>query len=251
MASACSTTHVAISVRVAGNGQGTVAVVVAVPPATAARLPDLLHGLPVDDLRRAGWTVAGPVPGPAGSSLLRAAHGFTTFAEARVLVGDIMGSGPLAQRPLRLDLARRVSLFRTTYRASGVMQLRCGLACFDDPALAAATGYPLGLHPADVRSLRPTRSSPDLDFTLSVSLPGSPSRGDSRARTTFVWRAPLGGSVRAQASSFVLDTARLRTLVVDVCAGALVVLLTAAVLVLRHRRTRRRSRRSRPMRPLV
>ena len=226
-------------------------VVVDVPASTASRLPDLVHGLPLGDLRHAGWTITGPLPGPGRSSLLRAVHRFSTFAEAGVLVGDVMGAGPLSQRPLRLSLARQVSLFRTTYRASGAMQLQCALACFDDPALAQTTGYPLGLHPGDVRSLRPTRSSPDMDFTLSVSLPGSPGHAESSSRTTFVWRAPLGGSVRVRASASVLDTARLRRLAVDVCAGALVVLMTAAVLVLRHRRRRRRPRRSRLSRPLA
>ena len=224
---------------VTASGRGAVTVVVDVGSSTAAALEDFRAGLPVADLRRAGWQVQGPAREPGGLTVLSARHRFSSLSQVPDLVADIAGSGPPAKRPFRLVVEEDKSSLNDKFVASGTVDLRCSLSCFDDPRLAASVGNPLGLPPGELRQLLGPSPARELQFGFEVSLPGRATASDARyrkGRDVFVWPVKLGGSAPMDASTVEVNTAFLRDLVVAVSAGALVVLLTAAWLVSRHRR---------------
>ena len=234
-----------VSVRVAVDrtGQGSVSVTVAVPTATAAEVQDLQAGLPLGDLRRGGWTVQGPGPGPAGTTVVSARHAFSALSEVPVLVADIAGSGPIDQRPFRLAIAEDKGTLEDRFVASGVVDLRCSMSCFDDPRLAQDVGYPLGLPPAQLSRLLGNHPDRDLSFRFQVSLPGSTSASNAllSRKGLLVWFPALGRSTSLSATTDSVNEALVRELLIAIAAGALVVLATAAFLFVRRRRGGRRA----------
>jgi hypothetical protein len=220
------------------SGAGSVAVTVTVPQATAAALEDLRAGLPVADLRQAGWVVDGPHRGPAGSVSMSASHRFSRLSQVPVLVADIAGSGPVGSRPFQLAIVEDKGTLEDRFTASGKAQLDCGIACFDDPGLAQDIGYPLGLPPAQLAQMLGPHPDRDLSFQLEVSLPGRVSSSDAAVRTkqALVWSPALGRSTLVAATTESVNVVLVRRLIIAVGAGALVVLGSAAALVLRRRR---------------
>ncbi len=178
--SGCGAT-VNLRVSVGRSGSGSVALVVSFPAATAAQLEDLKAGLPVADLRAAGWVVEGPKPGPEGSTVVSASHTFSNLSQVPALVADVAGSGPERSRPFRLTVTELPGLLQDHYLASGTVDLRCWLSCFDDPRLAASVGYPLGLSPAEVHRLFGAHPGDELTFGFEVLLPGTVTSSDASA----------------------------------------------------------------------
>jgi hypothetical protein len=242
LASGCGAT-VNLRVVVARSGSGTVALVVNFPKATAARLEDLTAGLPVADLRASGWVVEGPKPGPNGSTVVAASHTFANLAQISALVADVAGSGPEKSRPFRLAATKLPGLLQDHYTATGMVDLRCWLSCFNDPRLAASVGYPLGLSPAEVHRLFGAHPGDELKFGFEVLLPGTVTSSDASGRGTggaLVWSPLLGKATSVAVSSETENVAVVRALAAAIGAGALVVLLTASYLLWRRRRRRRR-----------
>ncbi len=234
--------NVNLQVAVNPSGAGTVTLAVTVPDSTAAQIEDLKNGLPVGDLRAAGWVVSGPRPGPAGTTVVSASHTFANHSEVPALVADIAGNGPEANRPFRLSVQVQPGFLQNSYTASGSVDLRCSLSCFDDPKLAASVGYALGMPASEVRQLvgDPAKS---ISFRVEVVLPGQVTTTDAGARGdggTLIWSPVLGQSTSVVASSKVVDTGRVRALAIAIAAGAFVVAVTAFYLVWSGRRRRRR-----------
>ncbi|HYA45268.1 MAG TPA: hypothetical protein VED59_06655 [Acidimicrobiales bacterium] len=230
--SACGA-HFDVQVDVGASGGGSVAMTVNFPQATAAEVQDLRTGLPVADLMRAGWIVRGPVPGPEGGIAVTASHQFSNLGQVPTLVADLAGSGPPAGRPFRLAVTEQRSLLQNRFVASGTVDLRCRLSCFDDPRLAARVGYPLGLPPAAVARLLGPHPADELRLSFEVVLPGqlvstnAAWRGKKGREEAFVWSPALGQADPLAASSETLRTTVLDGLLAAVAGGALLVLVTA------------------------
>ena len=140
--SACGA-RVDVSVNVAKAGSGSVTVEVRLPPGTAGAIEDLRAGLPVADLRRAGWAVVGPRAGVSGTTVVSASHDFSALSQLPTLMADIAGSGAAEGRPFRLSVTEHKGALEDTFLATGTVDLRCSLSCFDDPGLAARRRIPL------------------------------------------------------------------------------------------------------------
>ena len=240
--SGCGAT-VNLRVSVGRSGSGSVALVVSFPAATAAQLEDLKAGLPVADLRAAGWVVEGPKPGPESSTVVSASHTFSNLSQVPALVADVAGSGPERSRPFRLTVTELPGLLQDHYLASGTVDLRCWLSCFNDPRLAASVGYPLGLSPAEVHRLFGAHPGDELTFGFEVLLPGTVTSSDASGNaggSDLVWSPVLGKATTVFASSKTENLPLIRALAAAIGAGALVVLLTASYLLWRGCRRRGR-----------
>jgi hypothetical protein len=238
-------------VDVVSGGSGSVTVTLDLPREVAAEAEADKVGFVTGDLRQAGWVVKGPVPGPGGGVALSAAHSFSSLTEASRLVADIAGTGA-APAPFRLLVSEARGALADRYRASGAIGLRCGLACFDDPRLARSVGYPLGLPPPALHALLGTAGAKVASFRFVLQLPGKLSaasaarpvtvkavgRRSGRPGATLEWSASLGSETTIGAATRVVDLPLLRDLVAAVSAGALVVLATAASLLVRRKRLR-------------
>jgi hypothetical protein len=242
--SACGTT-VNLRVDVDRNGAGSVTLLVSFPKTTAAEIEDLKAGLPVSDLRAAGWVVDGPRSGPAGSTVVSASHTFSDLSQVPALVADVAGSGAESHRPFRLEVSELPSFLQDRFVATGDVDLRCSLSCFNDPLLAKNVGYALGVPQAEVRQLLGVDPAKDIAFRVEVLLPGKVTSSNAVGRSgasSLIWVPVLGNATSLQASSKNVDVPRVRALYAAVNAGALVVLTTAAYLMSRRRRRRPKSR---------
>jgi hypothetical protein len=237
--------NVDLRVVVAPSGSGSVTLSVAFPSATAAQIEDLKNGLPVADLRAAGWVVNAARPGPGGTTVVSASHTFSELSQVPALVADIAGSGPEADRPFRLAVNEVPGFLQDNYTASGSVDLRCSLSCFDDPKLAASVGYALGLPSSQVHQLIADPAK-EIEFRLELVLPGQVTSSDATvpgdSGGAIVWSPVLGGTTPVSASSKVVDRSLVEALGIAVAAGAFVVLVTAAFVVWNGRHRRRRNR---------
>ncbi len=237
---------IGVSVDVGTKGQGSVTVRVSLPKATAAEIEDLETGLPVADLRRAGWAVEGPAPGQGGATVVSATHPFSQLGQVPALVADIAGKGPVGGRPFRLAIVEHPGFFSNQFVASGVVDLRCGLSCFGNPGLAARVGYPLGLPPAALSKLFGPHPAREVTFHFEVRLPGHEGSSDARrsassgGTASLGWSPVLGQLTSINASTRELRTAFLERLLVAVGVAALVLVMVLGYLIWRRRRRRRR-----------
>jgi hypothetical protein len=276
---ACGT-NVDLDVVVAPSGAGSVTLTVAFPRSTAAQIVDLESGLPVADLRAAGWAVNGPRPGPEGTTVVSASHGFSDLGQLPALVGDVAGNGPEADRPFRLTVNEVPGFLQDNYAVSGRVNLQCSLSCFADPKLAARVGYALGMPSSEVRQLIGDPAK-EINFRVEVVLPGQVTASNAGAKageagaggaggaggasaggassggaggagqasaggasagsaSALVWSPVLGETTQVSASSKVVDKGRVEALGIAVAAGALVVVVTAIFVVWSGRHRRRR-----------
>ena len=165
----CSACRVDVSVDVAMNndGSGTITVMAVADADIVARAPSLATDLRLEDVRAAGWTVAGPEPTPEGGLQVVLTRAFLTPAQANAMLAGLNGpSGPL----VGLTLGRSRGNEATTYTLNGSLQVVGGLDAFSDPDLLAAVGATpyateiaaAGLQPADV-----------VGVTFTATVPGS------------------------------------------------------------------------------
>lgn len=223
------------------SGAGSVTVSVAFPRATAAQVEDLKTGLHVADLRAAGWAVDGPRAGPSGMTLVSASHTFSSISQVPALVADIAGSGPEADRPFRLNISEVPGFLHDSYTATGTVDLKCSLSCFDDAQLAKSLGYALGMPSSQAHQLIPDPGK-DIQVRFEVVMPGRVTGahvGATDDTGTLVWAPVLGQTTTVTASSAVVNESRVAALGIAVGAGALVVLVTAFTVVWTGRRRHR------------
>jgi hypothetical protein len=237
--------RVATSVRVVtdAHGRGAVSLTVNLDRVAVAEVGGqaaLAAQLRVADLVAAGWTVAGPVPVSGGGTVITASHPFATWTQASALVANLAGSGPAAARPFRLTVSRRDTFWRTETALSGVVDLRCGLACFGDPALQRATGSPVGVDPRSLAAGAAIQPAEAFTFSLSAQLPGSLVHTDAPSRQggVLTWQPRLGQVVVLAAQTRSWNAGRIRGAVVG--ASVLLVLVAIATVWWWRRRRRRR-----------
>lgn len=203
--------------------------------AEAAGRVDLADQLRVDDLERAGWTVAGPQRTDDGSTVVSATKPFATPQAADEVLEEVSGAGG----PLRdFDVTRRSSFLTTTYAFEGQVDLSAGIEGFsDDEIRTALEGSGFSLAGAELEEAIGGAVADTFLFEVSTLLPGDTDAVAPGAVTPegAVWRPGVGEQVTLRATSSLLHAERLIWLAVSgTSALALVVVLAARHL--RHRR---------------
>ncbi|MDQ2728214.1 MAG: hypothetical protein M3Y91_10220 [Actinomycetota bacterium] len=235
-----------VDVTVRPNGTGTVGVTVTLDRAALTQVGDLAAQLQTSDLAQAGWTVAGPRPGPDGSAVVSATKPFAIPAEAGADLASVAGSGPASARPFRVEVSRRHTFWHTTLAVSGTVDLTCGVGCFGDAGLAQQLGSSVGVDPGSLSSQSGQTPAQALTFSVVVHLPGqiraaSPGLVNGHAVT---WKPVLGQAVAVAASARSVNS---QAVTAVIAGAALVVIVVAGVVVVlvRRRRRRRHGRRGR------
>jgi hypothetical protein len=193
-----------IAVTEQPNGSGAVQVSVALDPAAVAAVGGraaLAAQLQDADLIAAGWTVTGPAAGPGSTTVVTARHPFHDAAQATALIADLAGTGATSSRPFRLVLSRHRSLWRSTTELGGTVDLSCGLGCFGDSGLTAATGSVVGVNAGALAKQAGETPNQVFAFRLSVRMPGSVVRTNAAGRShdTLEWTPQLGRAVEVSA----------------------------------------------------
>lgn len=231
-----------VDVTVRPNGSGTVGVTVTLDRAALTQVGDLAAQLQTSDLARAGWTVAGPRPGPDGSEVVSATKAFATPSEAGPDLASLAGSGPASSRPFRMVVSRRHSFWHTSVAVSGRVDLTCGVGCFGDAGLGTLTGSNVGVDPGPIGAQSGQTAVQALTFSVVVELPGQvraapPGVVNGHAVT---WKPVLGQALAVAASSQSVNRAAVTVVIAG--AAVVVILLAAIVVVLVRRRRRGRDR---------
>jgi hypothetical protein len=200
--------------------------------ALAAQLQDA-------DLKASGWTVTGPTPGPGSTAVVTASHGYTTPAQASALLADVAGAGPAGERPFRLSVENRHGFWRDDRVLQGEIDLTCGVACFGDPGLTRALGFPTGVNPAPLAA---AGERPDQVFTFSLDarLPGRlvDSNGTPLADGALRWTPRLGQRLQLAALTRTWNTGHIAA--AGAASGGAVLLLIGLTVYWWIRRRRRR-----------
>jgi hypothetical protein len=181
---------VAVDMVVEPDGTGTLSVVVTADPELVAAAPDIADELATDDIRAAGWAIDGPVPTPAGGSIVTLSHEFSSAEEATNLLQSI---GPPFNQ---MSVTRNASGDDTTTRLSGLLGLPDGFETFADEALITAVG---AVPFADEIAAAGATPASALGATITVALPGeldeSQSNGTELGDGRLEWVVPFDGSV--------------------------------------------------------
>lgn len=225
-----------VDVTVQPNGTGTVGVTVTLDRAALTQVGDLGAQLQTSDLAQAGWTVAGPRPGPDGSEVVSATKPFATPSEAGGDLASLAGTGPASTRPFRLRLTRQHTFWHTSLAVTGTVDLTCGLGCFGDAGLARQLGG-VGIDPGALSAQSGQTAAQVLTFSVVVHLPGqiraaSPGVVNGHAVT---WKPVLGQALPVTASSRSVNS-RAVEIVIIAAAVALVLLAIAVIALVRRRR---------------
>ena len=194
----------------------------------AAAVSDLRANLRVDDLRRAGWTVTGPVRTKAGGEEVKAVKRFATPAEAGRAMDELSGKeGPFRD----FELQRDRSTFTTRTEFTGTVDLSAGLAGFSDDELREVFGgSDFGV---DLEELeRQLGDTVDRVFKVRVAarLPGFiDSNAPTEADNGVVWQPKLGEKAELSATGQKTNPANVAgALIAGVAAVALLVSLALA-----------------------
>jgi hypothetical protein len=237
---------VSVNVGMKADGSGTVTVSAVADAELVAKAPTVFGDLRLDDVKTAGWTVAGPAKAADGSIRLVLTKAFRTPAEATTILNELNGpAGPL--HDVRVELTQSFAHVRSSFEATA--RLDGGLAAFSDTALVKALG---GKTPLADRVTTPVEQG--MRLSVTARLPGAvvTSNGTVSAdRSTTAWTPSLakGATTAMQARFDQTDEGALRArrrshLAWIAFAGyaALFVLVVVTVtLVARHRRHRHRS----------
>lgn len=232
-----------VDLAVRPNGTGTVGVTVTLDRAALTQVGNLAPQLQTADLAQAGWTVAGPRPGPDGSEMVSATKPFTTPSEAGADLASVAGSGPASTRPFRVDVTRRHTFWHTSLAVRGTVDLTCGVGCFGDAGLGKQTGSNVGVDPGSLSAQSGQSAAQVLTFSVVVHLPGQiraapPGLVNGHAVT---WKPVLGQTLAVEASSQSVNRGAV-TVVIAGAALVVILLVMVVVLVVRRGRERRRER---------
>ena len=166
-----------VEVRVDEVGTGWVTLALVADAEAVARAPDLVSGMRLDDVRKAGWTVDGPTPRGDGGVEVRASKRFESASQLPQLLDEIAGPGVIF---FDVQLDRSRSFDRTNYDFAVSIDPTPPLEAFSDDAVAAlldgnhfgrpiedllAASGPVG----DVLGLAFTLTLPEPDDDLSAS----------------------------------------------------------------------------------
>jgi len=230
--SACQVTT-AVGVDAKADGSGRVLATITLDKDAFTQVPDFASRLRVDDLRKAGWIVNGPLPTKDGGVRVVASHPFATPVELGAVMDELSG----ANGPFRdFRVTRQRSLFKTRVTFRGRVDLARGLASFSDPTLRQRLGgSDLGFDPADLERRIGRALNQIFRFQVQARLPGSvQSNAPVRAGNGAQWTPALGEQVTLQATSESWNRGNVAAAAVALAAGL------ALVAVLAVRLTRRR-----------
>ena len=221
-----------------GGGHGTVVVSVSLDPSALAAIGGqaaLAAQLKDTDLVDAGWRVTEPAAGIGSSTVITASHPFSSPAQAGALVADLAGNG--SQRPFQLNLATHHSFWRTSTSLTGRVNLTCGLDCFGDSGLKAATGSTAGVDAGPLEKSSGEQPDQVFGFSVLARLPGSVNHTNAASHLggRAEWTPHLGQTLDLTATTEALNWTR-------VIAAAVVVglIVVVPIVVLIRRRWRRR-----------
>ncbi len=215
----------AVEVDAGRDGRGQVRTTLTLDRAAAEQVANLAGQQRVDDLRQAGWRVAGPERTEDGGMRLEAAQSFSSAAGAARAVEELTGADGAFRR---FQLTRQRTFLRTRTGFSGTVDLSRGLEGFVDPALRERLGQPA----FDAATLEPQLGVPLSEvfrFRVQADLPGQV-RGNAPGGGA-VWEPKLGETLALEARSETWNVASMAFAVTAVVSG--VALL--AVLVRRSR----------------
>lgn len=224
VASGCEVA-VDVGLDLARDGSGEVQVAVVLDPEAAGRV-DLADQVRVDDLERAGWTVAGPQRSDDGSTVVSAVKPFADLEGAVEVLEEVSGPGGALRD---FELARQSSFFTTTFTFQGLVDLGAGIEAFSDDELRQALeGSGFSLNGAELEQAIGGGVADTFRFEVRTELPGDVETTSPGLVTPdgAVWRPVVGEQVALSATSRLLHAERLVWLVIAaVSALALVVLL--------------------------
>lgn len=178
-----------ISLNVNPNGTGTVTVVVTADKDIVAKAPSLAQDIRTDDLKKAGWDVAGPTKTKSGGLTIELVHDFNTPTEATAILKQVSEQrGPLHE----LTLTRSGKDTNSVWTLAGRLEVSGGLNSFIDDA---------GLELLDVSPYAAEVSEAGLDLgdavgvTFTVTLPGDVDATTGIQKDgAITWQIPMDGS---------------------------------------------------------
>jgi hypothetical protein len=225
LCSACQVT-IAVGVDAKQNGSGVVRAGVGLDDDALHQIPDLAQQLRVDDLKKAGWTIAGPRKESDNRTWVRASKAFANPAGAQKAIAELNGpKGPFKD----FKLTSKHSFLRTKTSFTGTVD-RVGAQGLADPRLQQQVGGS-GVDPKVLEQQLNQLIDRTLRTEVVVHLPGSIS---SNAPTDIsggvVWHPKAGEQAHLTASSTAWN---LRPIIFGAIA---IVLAIAAVIVWRRSR---------------
>ncbi|MCU1450470.1 MAG: hypothetical protein JWP02_2640 [Acidimicrobiales bacterium] len=222
----CSACQVTIAVGVVAhqNGSGVVRAGVGLDADALRQIPDLAQQLRVDDLKKAGWTIAGPRKEGDGRTWVRATKPFANPAGARKAMTELNGpNGPFKN----FSLKRTHSLLRTKTSFSGTVDL-AGARSLADPKLQQQLGGS-GVDPKVLQQQLDQAVNRSFRLEVVAQLPGKlSSNAPTEVSGGVVWRPKVGEQAKLSATSTAWN---LRPILF---AALAVVLLAAAFIVWRR-----------------
>ena len=227
VATACQVELVA-GVDVARDGSGRVTAGVGLDADAAKEVGDLATALRVDDLRTAGWDVAGPKKEGDGLTWVRVSKPFADPAHAAATMAELSGpDGPF--RDFRIVRTRSLLRSRTTF--TGAVDLARGLTGLSDPDLTARLGdVDLGLAVDGLRRRFGDDVAKTVTVEVTAGLPGKvTTNAPGHDGHLAVWTPAIGQSVQLQATSTAFRVDPRVPAAVGAALGLLVLALVAAV----------------------
>lgn len=157
------------TVKVDGNGKGTITQGIGFDDAALKRVGDPARAVRASDLEAAGWAID-PVVKEGDLTWLRVHQDFSSPTEANALLAQLSGpDGPYRD----LSIQREDGIFTNTVKVSGEIDTSAGLAAFGDQALTVALGGdPSGgvLKTIEAEEQRPPAEM--VGFALTVDVAG-------------------------------------------------------------------------------
>lgn len=223
-----------LNVTVSEDGSGVVEVVFGLDREAVERVGgDLSAVLAVDDLVEAGWEIDGPAEDSDGFTRVSFSRPFGTPEEASEVFAQIAAEdGPFQD----FQVTRESSFAETKWRFTGRVDFSGGAEAFGDDLLAAELdGEPLGQTVEEIEAQLGESLSRLIQVRVSARLPGDvTSNATTKADNGAVWAVGFGeGAVEMEAEGTERRTSTL------VLAGAAIVLLFAALMILLFRLARR------------
>lgn len=221
------------SIQVEPDGSGTVTVTVVLDADAARRLGDPSTALALDDLSRAGWSVAEP-GGADGGLELRADRQFASPDDLPAVLAEVGGTDGVFR-----DVELRVldGFARTDHEFSARVELTGSPEQFSDPALRSTLGdLALGRTP-DQLAFEGAGDPDAMRLVVRVALPGDDLETNGRVRDGVAeWTFPItGGEPTSESISAATSTGSSRTWVV-VGAGVSLLVIGAALAAVAFRR---------------